>query len=240
MSEYIKQQSVGELFRNTLEIFFGHWPSILGPYVLLLLPLLVIQQLAVYEGAVGAAVLVFLLSMPVSFFAYGIVVVSISEVCLGSTPSMLRSFKHVFSSVFWTLAGVSLLQGLAILIGLVLLVVPGVVFLTWFAFAPVVVILDGTAGMQAFRRSRSLASGYHLRTFSVLVLWFIVLVIVSGVSAGILGAMQADPVVFSIGFFAVQLIVQALMVVTLTLLYYDLRVRKEAYSTAGLAEDLAR
>ena len=50
-------------------------------------------------------------------------------------------------------------------LGLFLLLVPGVLFLVWFFFAPTIVVVEGT-GLSAFRQSRQLVTG---RYFKVLI-----------------------------------------------------------------------
>src|SRR5688572_24133348 len=107
MSQYLKQQSVGELFRNTVAIYSRHVPSILGPYLLLLFPIQALQVYATHEKETGLIVLTALVGVPLALVAYGVIVVSISEACLGSRPSILRSFKHVLSNVAWKLAWTS-------------------------------------------------------------------------------------------------------------------------------------
>lgn len=57
------------------------------------------------------------------------------------------------------LFGTSLLAGLAILGGIVLLVVPGIIFAVWLTLVPYVVVDEGIGGIAALRRSRDLVRG---------------------------------------------------------------------------------
>jgi|SRR6267378_280884 len=240
MRDYIKQQSVGEVFRNTVEIYFRHLPSIVIPFAVLQLPFLLAQQVAKANHDTALLLLSTAAGLPLAFFAYGIIVVSISEICLGSDPSVWRSFKYVFSNVSWKLAGASLLQGVIVVVGFVLLIVPGIIFLLWFVFTPEVVILEGKGGWQALSRSKALGSGFQLRTLGVVVLWTIVAALIGGIAGGITGALQTEPLVMDSIDAIIQAVFQPILLVSLVLLYYDLRVRKEAYNTTRLSEDLAR
>lgn len=67
-------------------------------------------------------------------------------------------------SLFW----VQLLMGLAILGGLLLLIVPGIIFIAWFSYAPYVVLEEGLKGRAALRRSRELARHRKLDTFGAM------------------------------------------------------------------------
>lgn len=63
----------------------------------------------------------------------------------------------------WTLVApfvwVSVLQGIVVLGGTLLLIVPGVIFMVWFAFAPQALIVGGKRGLEALSESRALCRG---------------------------------------------------------------------------------
>jgi hypothetical protein len=70
---------------------------------------------------------------------------------------------------YWRLIAIDLLFAFVIVIGLVLLVVPGIVFFTWFALAGPVVELEHTGVRAAFARSRNLVRGHFWQVLAVLV-----------------------------------------------------------------------
>jgi hypothetical protein len=179
-----------------------------------------------------------LISTIVGLFAYGVVVVSVSELCLGNRPKLARSLKYIFGHRLGKLLGASLLQMGALIIGFILFVIPGFVVIVWFAFTSVVVVLEDLSPVKALKRSKALGAGYHLRTAGALVLFTIVV----GLGSGLMNvlAMEAeDPFLFSVGSMAVQVLATPVLLTWLILIYYDLRVRKEGYDTAGLAENLS-
>src|SRR5262249_40700259 len=69
---------------------------------------------------------------------------------------------------FGALVGVSLLAGLGIGLGIVLLVVPGLVLATRWALIVPVVMLEGASPRQALSRSRELLRGHGRAVFLVL------------------------------------------------------------------------
>ena len=77
-----------------------------------------------------------------------------------------------------TVAGASLLAGIAIAIGFVLLIVPGLVLLTFLALIVPVVVLERQGITDAFRRSAELVRGHGWQVFGVLVLTFLVYIVV--------------------------------------------------------------
>ncbi|HSX02199.1 MAG TPA: hypothetical protein VLI05_02670 [Candidatus Saccharimonadia bacterium] len=61
-----------------------------------------------------------------------------------------------------------LLAGVFILAGLILLIVPGLILIAWFAFVPYVVIEEKLSGLEALRRSRDLGRGRLWEVWGVL------------------------------------------------------------------------
>ena len=108
----------------------------------------------------------------------------------------------------------------------------------WFVFVPIVVVLENTWGKEALKRSKNLGKDFYLRTLGLIV----IIMCISALFGGIAHAALAN---FITGFYfhalllnAIQILVQPLTLIMIVLSYYDLRVRKEAYDIATLAEDL--
>jgi hypothetical protein len=72
------------------------------------------------------------------------------------------------SLAYGRLIAVDLLFGLAVAVGAVLLVVPGVIAFTWFALAGPLVELEGVGVRQAFAHSRRLVRGHFFTVLGVL------------------------------------------------------------------------
>jgi hypothetical protein len=97
--------------------------------------------------------------------------------------SMGEVFSRVSSSIA-PLIGASLLAGLGIAVGLLLLVIPGLVLLTiWAVIAPVIVI-EKRRAVQSFGRSRELVRGHGWTVFGIVVITGLL----SGVASALLQA----------------------------------------------------
>ena len=66
---------------------------------------------------------------------------------------------------FWRYAGVSILGGVAILLGLVLLIVPGIIIALAFSLAGLLVIEKGLGPVEALKESVRLTKGHRLDLF---------------------------------------------------------------------------
>jgi hypothetical protein len=133
--------------------------------------------------------------------------------------------------------GTQILVGLIVLLGFLLLIIPGIIFSLWFLIVGPVVILEGVGGTKALGRSRELMRGNLDKGF---LLQFLVglLSLVFGFVLGMVLAWIPWPHPLVQSFFQTVLPVLWLPIQTapLILLYYDLRIRKEAFDLQKLAE----
>lgn len=148
-----------------------------------------------------------------------------------------------FHSILW----VTLLASLVSLIGLFFLIVPGIYLYVCFAVAVPVLLTEGLKGRKALGRSRRLVQGRWWGTFGVVVLGAILVGVVEGALVGLTAIVTsldtADP---SFGSFLINTtaVVLASVIATplsaafVTVLYFDLRVRKEAFDLQLLAEQI--
>lgn len=146
----------------------------------------------------------------------------------------------------------ALMSTLVIGVGLVLLIVPGLILVAGLILGTPALVLEGLpTATQAMARSWTLTKGHRLRVLGGLVvvgaLLFLPLIAAGGMAAtsapldddlmaprnsGILVALTVAALL--------QTLIYPLFYCLLTVMYYDLRVRKEAYDLEVLAQDLAQ
>lgn len=83
------------------------------------------------------------------------VIQAVSRIYLGHQVSATEAMKHGVKKLL-PLWGTNILRYLAIYVGLLLLVVPGIYFAIWFALAQQVVVIESIAGTKALKRSKAL------------------------------------------------------------------------------------
>lgn len=184
-----------------------------------------------------------LLAFLATLLATGAAFKALGDAYLGHHPKAGESLKFAgqrIGSLLW----VAFLTLIVILIGFILMVIPGI----YLSIALIVVVpslmLEDARGLQALRRSRELVKGRWWRTFGIIILGLFVIPAVLQVILGI---------IFGLTFFAnidtvtMRLFVEHMInvlgsVITtpfqaaiLTVLYFDLRVRKEAFDLELLA-----
>jgi hypothetical protein len=138
-----------------------------------------IQAIAVVALSDALGVLVSLVSMVLSTFYQGMVVELVRDVQDGRRDSSIGALFASVTPVLITLLATSIVFGVGVAIGLVLLLVPGLYLLTiWSVVAPVVVI-ERASVLEAFGRSRALVRGNGSSVFVVILVVFVGLLVVN-------------------------------------------------------------
>jgi hypothetical protein len=117
--------------------------------------------------------------------------------------------------------GASILAGIAITIGLILIIVPGLYLITIWAVIVPVIVLEGAGVLDAFGRSHQLVRGRGWYVFGTLVLTWIILLVVNLVLGAIFVAL---PDMLSNGLSSVisGTLVAPFIALVVTLVYYRL------------------
>jgi hypothetical protein len=131
------------------------------------------------------------------------------------------------------LLGTSLL--VSVLIFLMCITVIGIPFAIFFgvrwAFSTQCVMLEGASGTQAMAISARRVIGSWWRTFGILLLTFVIVGVISGIVDGIFGALHIGLLTLLVSLI-VGILTAPFSTAVVTLLYFDLRVRKD-----GLTHD---
>jgi hypothetical protein len=190
------------------------------------------------------AVLAIILGFLSSTLASGACFRAIASAYLGERTgwkqSLAYALKHLHSIVWVTVLS-SIVAGL----GFIACVIPGVYLWVGFTVAVPVLLTEGVRGRRALGRSRSLVGGYWWRTLGVVILGFLLSAILGGAIQGALvGLASVQSGDNSFGAIVLTIIAGTVSsVVTtpfsaafVTILYFDLRVRKEAFDLQLLAQ----
>jgi len=112
----------------------------------------------------AAIVLQALTSLIGEIFYSGAVAIALARGEESQPPPLLTIAKHLS---YGRLIVIDLIVAAGTAIGLLALIVPGLVFLTWFALAGPIIELEGTRVRDALRRSRQLVRGHFWAVFLV-------------------------------------------------------------------------
>lgn len=180
---------VGGTLKQIFETY-GSQAGVLLP-VAFCLYLVVAVVDALLVGSLALFPLVFAVSVVAATLYQGMVVGLVKDVQDGQRDSSVGDLINSTWPVVLPLIGAGLLSGIAIGIGMILLVIPGLILLTiWAVIAPVIVV-ERSGVIAAFGRSRELVRGNGWQVFGVIFTIFVITAVV-GVIVGIVGAAISD------------------------------------------------
>jgi hypothetical protein len=192
---------------------------------------------------VTGLVVVIVLGVVASTLATGACFKAVGDSYLGERPTWKGSLGFALRrihSILW----VTVLGGFLVFLGVIACIVPGVWLYVSFAVAVPALLMEDVRGRRALGRSRRLVKGRWWATFGIVILGSLLAGIVSGaVSAGLSAASLADPdnelvsiVSGTVGGTIGSALTTPFQAAFVTVLYFDLRVRKEGFDLELLAE----
>jgi hypothetical protein len=176
--------------------------------------------------------------------AYGAVVQRIGALLLALLWIVVRFILLVVAiSVLAGIFSAAHLGVVALILGLAIIPLTLYFGIAWSLF-PQAAVLDGVGGIASTRRSRQLIAGYWWKTFAVVLLTALLVFIVGQIPTAIIngivgtatGSLVVRTIITGIIGLIVGVLVRPIQVSALTLLFYDLKIRKEAFDLEALVQ----
>ena len=197
-----------------------------------------------FDGAAVAGNLILaLFSWAASALASGAMVKVVADTYLGRETSWQESIRFALSRLGPLMIG-SFLFALGVGVGFIFLIIPGIILaVSWAVFAPAIVV-ENKSATEGLGRSWQLMSGRRWPVFGTFLIFYILLAIVGAILglilsglllAGTDGAFNFGNVILSM---ITEVLTAPLLAVTTTVIYFDLRVRKEAFDVTLLANSV--
>jgi hypothetical protein len=237
-------RDLGALLRDSLTVYLRHFGTFLALGALVVVPSQLIvggiglEQLTsdydespdFAETAIPAAVAYLVVAPLIT----AICVHALRSVATGGSPGAREAIVNGFES-FTPIFFAVLLAAAGIALGL-LLIVPGIyLFVRWY-FVPQAVVIERSTGAGALRASGRLVTGAWWRTFAMVVLVNLLILLV-GFLLGAPFTALADASNRAVWWLAGQIVAGSVTspfaALFSTFLYYDLRERKRAAAGAG-------
>jgi hypothetical protein len=132
-----------------------------------ILPILIPERFTL--GIIGASYIIYiLLAIILSFVSFWfslafirVITKNYNGTAVGTMGEEIHEAKAIFWPSFWTY----ILTGLAVFGGMLLLVIPGIIFGLWFAFSIYVTAIDNKRPIQAMKTSKQLVDGRWWKVF---------------------------------------------------------------------------
>jgi hypothetical protein len=250
----LRPLSLGELLDRTFSLYREHFWLFAG---IMVLPQLVVLVVAVPLRVASrnqpnistttipahAASVIFLAFLFVAAYlamhmtALAATVSAVSEVHLGR-PTSVRLAYSFLRGKWWRVLWVAILNVLIVGLGFLLFFIPGVIVLVRTAVAIPAAVLENQSGWAAIKRADLLTERHRGHIFLVFVLFAILdwaATFIFALPFGMVGYLLHGPTpgwlseLGDLAGFLRHVLVGPLLTIALTLVYYDLRVRKEGF-----------
>lgn len=243
-----RELTVGGIFRESLVLYREMWAQLLrivAPSAIIsaIVYFFIFARQPDFTGTPSApATLSFVaLMLFLSLAVTTLGITAISERFLGASVTISRAYLR-FADVFFPLLGTLVFASIIIVVGLFTFVIPGLVIYGWFCLAPAVVTIEGEGGIGALKRSYVIVKGYWNKAFFAVVLLAVLQLIVASLIYSMSKMLGAFPGITEVSEFLSillpLLIIEPFKIAATTLLYYDLRIRKEGYTLQTMADEI--
>jgi hypothetical protein len=263
----LRPMTLGEVLDRTFTLYREHFPLFAGitalPYLVTLFfkfGLLLLEQGkipatspnlqpamigAVFGGALASLLLLYLMIG----VAQSATVAAVSDLYLGRTTSVAEAYGQA-KGIILTVFGVMILCYLATVVGMIFLIIPGIYLACRLAVSVPVAIVEKDSAVASMERSMELTKGFAGQMFLLLLLvgfvsWAVAMVLQAPVMFYAFTSMMAKhqvPLWVSIysylAEYASQVVVGPIGTISASLMYYNLRVRKEGFDIQHLMNSL--
>jgi Membrane domain of glycerophosphoryl diester phosphodiesterase len=247
-------RGIGEILRAAFQLYRRHWRTLVAIAAVVVVPLTLLQyvighwvrslgeqmrdQVVVstsFWAVAGASLLAALVGLLLYQVLTGAITRNIAAEVAGQDLDLEQSYRFGFARLGPILV-VSILVGLATLLGLIVFIIPGIYIGVRLAVSVQALVVEGKRGTEAMRRSWELVGGHWWHAaFTILI---------AGLITAVVNAVITAP--FSAGAWLLQAVAAAVATtVTLpygalvgVLLYLDLRARKERLDLDTLKANL--
>jgi hypothetical protein len=209
----------GGVIRKVLDIYVDQ-ASVLMPAAAVVFLFSGVLSTVLVVASPGLALVATLVGLIATTLFTGMVVELVADVQDGHRDATPAQLLKAATPVLGSLILVAVVAGIGIVIGFILIIVPGLILLTIWSVAAPVVVLERPPGLGALGRSRALVRGNGWQTFGV--------IFVLGVSVSILGGIleiAADSAGTGVGLVVrvvIGVLTAPLAALAAAVLYFDL------------------
>jgi hypothetical protein len=159
-------------------------PVIMLPQTILFVPALLSALLSA-PALAGLAVVLGLISFVLGIMVSGAYPSMVKAIVDGGQFSIIDALGRAYHR-FWSLLGAAILVVIIVALGLIALIVPGIIFITWYAYTTPAIMLEGKGALEGMAASKAFGRDKKWSTFLLLVVFacvgFVILLIQSALS----------------------------------------------------------
>ena len=225
---------VADVFDRVFGVYRDQFTLLVPAALIVFVPVAIVNGVLRESGGVGLALLAVVIGAIATYWFQGMVVEAVHDIMDGRRDHDVGSLVRSVAPVIGPLLVAGILGGLAIGIGFVLLIVPGLFLLTiWALLAPVIVV-ERVGAIDSFGRSRALVRGHGWQVFAVLVVLLLVKLVLSTVVAAVAVGITDSVVTYALADLVTNVLIAPLSAIAAAVMYFQLlRLHGEARDAAA-------
>ncbi|MEA2391915.1 MAG: hypothetical protein QOK31_2024 [Solirubrobacteraceae bacterium] len=258
----LRPLGIGEKLDAAIKIYLRNAPQLFLTVLVVVVPLQLLAAIVsygllsggnvhngkIYSLSAGSILLAALFSVVISIvqaaLANAACFKGVSDAYVGNPMSWRESLRFTLPKL-GSLVWLSVMVGFLLIIAAIALLVPAIYLGVIWSLAFPVLVVEGLRGTKAMGRSFDLVRGHWWGTFGTLVVAFILLYVVQFIVGLILGAItnstDSFALIRAVGFVTgviTSVIATPFIAACVSVIYYDLRVRKEGFDIEMLTQQL--
>ena len=190
-------------------------------------------------GTALVSLVVLIITYVSPLFSPAATILAVSDLYLSRPIAISDCLRRAWAEI-GTVFAVGILNGLAVLAGMIALIIPGLYIFCRLVVCVPAALIEQRGAQESLRRSWSLTKGHAGRSF-VLILLFVVISIAAGMLVGVPfgiavianrnnpGALQTWTALTQVSNAILSIIITPILLIATSVFYFDLRVRKEAF-----------
>jgi hypothetical protein len=232
--------NLGDILNTTFNMYRENFTLFAGICAVIVVPQAILVSAFAISHSTIFVILAALLSLAVPFLLTGALAQAVSARYLGRPMTISQAYEALGVGTILTLVGVAFLSAILILIGLILFIIPGIYIAVRFIVASQAAVLERQGVTDSLRRSWNLVEGNWWRVFGIVIVVAILVSVLEALVGRVVSAAAGDVLGSGLSTLVVGVFIQPIQAIALTLLYYDLRIRKEGGTSTVSSEPSSR
>ena len=213
---------VADVFERVFGIYRDQFTLLVPAALIVFVPVAILNGVLLASGGVLVALLTAFIGTVATYWYQGMVVEAAHDIMDGRRDHRVGTLVASVRPVVLTLVVTGIVAGIGILIGFILLVVPGLFLLTIWSLAAPVVVVERKGVTDALGRSRDLVRGHGWQVFAVIIVLLLLNVVLGGVVQALLTAVNDDVLGYSVANLVTSVLIGPLSALAAAVLYFEL------------------
>jgi len=176
---------VGKVLSETFSTYGANFGTLVGGALAIFVVAGILEGFMRDEGGIILSLVAALVSLIANALYTGFVVSLVQDVRDGRRDFTMGQLVSSASHAIWPLIGAGILAGIGIVIGFVLLIIPGLFLLTIWAVISPAIVVERTGVLGSFGRSHELVRGDGWPVFGALVVGFLITAVAGAIATAI-------------------------------------------------------